>query len=492
MFKSNKVSALVCTSILVTGLALLAGAPSRADDSFHYSGTALMITAATNRSRIPKDDASRVRAIDVSGAVDVTSLLKRPVLFPNLQEVFLHSNDANNQTLLSLAENYPRLRLISIEGGSQISEEGLNALRKFPVLDSLVLTCALPETPFDRIPRGIRVLVLSGTPQFSNSSMISLPRLHELVLVTPSSLTLLQRLVAPELTSVKFSQTDKLDRISLDALHRFPLLQRVVFHKSSVSATDLSALIDGSILCFDDATIHADNLKYAANARSACEKGARLMVREQATEWLAAMQQWNPKALVLRCKVNSQLADSIKEIGSLREIDMAECEIDKGVLAKLSELPGLANLDLSSTNVTDADLADFSRNKTLSRLLLNNTKVTGIGLESLPNVPIWVLHIGGSITNDGLAAISHMPYLRELRIDLGTVPQHHLSCLGGLTHLRQLDVNGASLTDEALFCLESCRALKKLRLSGAFSDQAVSSFQAHRPQCRITSNPTER
>src|SRR5262249_47302844 len=73
----------------------------------------------------------------------------------------------------------------------------------------------------------------------------------------------------------------------------------------------------------------------------------------------------------------------LKELKSLRELDLGGTAITDAGLKELKELKGLRELHLSGTAVTDAGLKELKELNRLQWLDLGNTKVTDAGLKEL-------------------------------------------------------------------------------------------------------------
>ena len=123
--------------------------------------------------------------------------------------------------------------------------------------------------------------------------------------------------------------------------------------------------------------------------------------------------------------------------GAVKDVD--------AVLRQLENLTGLEELRLTNARVVDAHLKQLKTLKTVD------------GLQTL--------HLtGAKITNGGLAHLSELTNLTELRLDYTEIGDAGLAHLRKLTKLEELQLGNSNVTDAGLVHLQMMRNLQTLNL----------------------------
>ncbi len=136
----------------------------------------------------------------------------------------------------------------------------------------------------------------------------------------------------------------------------------------------------------------------------------------------------------------------LKELRSLKALELFDERIGVSGLAVLKELPELEYLDLN-TGLTDADLKQLGQ------------------LQSLR----WLRIVDGKMWGPGLAELAHLPRLERLCFCSGRggnpISDRHIKFLEGLTRLKSLTLWGSAcnnLTDASLASIGKLKSLEEL------------------------------
>jgi Leucine-rich repeat (LRR) protein len=133
----------------------------------------------------------------------------------------------------------------------------------------------------------------------------------------------------------------------------------------------------------------------------------------------------------------------LKELRSLRALELYGERIGVSGLAALKDLPALEYLDLN-TDVTDADLKQVAQ--------LSNLR--------------WLRMVTENLWGQGLAELANLPRLERLCLWGGSMrTDRHIQHLEGLTHLKSLTLWGSAcnrLTDTSLVSIGKLKNLEEL------------------------------
>jgi len=193
----------------------------------------------------------------------------------------------------------------------------------------------------------------------------------------------------------------------------------------------------------------------------------------------------------------------LKNIPSLRILNLGHRPITDAGMPHLAQLTWLENLGLFNTKVTDKGLVhlkamgslkkldlnkrDFDRKnppitdagmvhlkeiKSLEYLALPPTGITDAGLVHLAELDclkyLWVgTHSAGEISDTGLKHLSRLQSLEELYIGGQTFSAEGFSAIAGLPRLRKLSVATNTLAPGSLASLAKLRSLETLNLRRA-------------------------
>lgn len=167
-------------------------------------------------------------------------------------------------------------------------------------------------------------------------------------------------------------------------------------------------------------------------------------------------------------RVDDETLENLPTMPALRELYLNNCRASRAELEWLSDFPRLNALHITWWyEASNTDLARFLAAPHLRSLSLN----------------------GSTISNAGLEQIARLRELRKLHLCGSEVTDAGLDALAALDQLEELRISSQYLTDEALSFLARLPRLRILGLptdSGdVFSDAAVASFQAARPDVVI-------
>jgi len=206
----------------------------------------------------------------------------------------------------------------------------------------------------------------------------------------------------------------------------------------------------------------------------------------------------------------------LKQLTSLRELNLNATKVTDAGLVHLKRLSGLKSLALNYTKVTDAGLAHLTGLTSLRELSLNVTKITDAGfvhLKGLTNlrtlnlsgdrindaglvhlkglVRLHSLNLGGTnVTDAGLVYLKRLTGLQSLGLNVTKVTDAGLVHLKDLTKLQSLALGGTKITDAGLVHLKALTKLQDLFIARTLVTAAgVRKLEAALPKCRIAHSP---
>ncbi|WP_146390567.1 leucine-rich repeat domain-containing protein [Allorhodopirellula solitaria] len=187
-----------------------------------------------------------------------------------------------------------------------------------------------------------------------------------------------------------------------------------------------------------------------------------------------------------------QLRSAVKEVraGHTTEIDLSESPLeDDALLSELQGLDGLESLNLDRTPVTDDGLAAMGHLPNLHLLSLAQTRVSNAGIATLvTNFPKLVsLRLDETvITDPGFAELAHAEHLEML--SLHRVPVSDAGCkqIAKISTLTTLGLDQTMITDRGLTSLKSLPQLKRLSIwQCQLSESGIERFQRDQPDVAV-------
>jgi len=155
----------------------------------------------------------------------------------------------------------------------------------------------------------------------------------------------------------------------------------------------------------------------------------------------------------------------------LVDLDLGGCsKLTSGVVGTVTSLPALRRLSLRGCKLSNASLKKLGR-LSLERLAVGDARKIGdAGLVGLAaNTRLQALQMGhyiDDVGDPGLEALSRLPALEELYIDLGTVGQAGVAALGEMRSLRTLHISSkTAISDSWLETLGGLPRLETLSVS---------------------------
>lgn len=204
--------------------------------------------------------------------------------------------------------------------------------------------------------------------------------------------------------------------------------------------------------------------------------GASFMHRYSCPEWMIDLVgfEWIVRAGVfarldsLRLSSSSEITTEdlapLKELSSLRLIDLSFTDFQKGAFASISSVKQLEDLDLSNTNIGDSDLFALANLVELEKLNLCCT----------------------AVSDAGVAYLKRLTNLENLDLTLTRVGDAGLKHLMGLHQLRRLDLVLTPVTDAGLVHLTALKKLETLDLSNSqVSELGVKQLRSALPATEI-------
>ena len=126
--------------------------------------------------------------------------------------------------------------------------------------------------------------------------------------------------------------------------------------------------------------------------------------REEAQEFIDLLQQPNDRASSdASLKLLKERVKKLKELKSLRRLDLDSNEVTDAGLKELKEFTELQTLILTSTGVTDAGLKELKELKSLVELKIYGAQITNAGLEVLKDIQSlnWLVLSNTKVTPKG-------------------------------------------------------------------------------------------
>ena len=192
--------------------------------------------------------------------------------------------------------------------------------------------------------------------------------------------------------------------------------------------------------------------------------------------------------------------EHVKDLKSLRELDLWGCDVADAGLEHLKGLTRLEHLDLGFTNITDAGLEHLQRLTNLQYLDLFRTNVADAGLEHLQGMThLQSLDLSYTNVNDaGLSHLKELTSLQSLQLDGTQVTDAGLEHLAGLTDLESRGLSATNVTDAGLLAhLKGLTNLEILFLGQTYltgeanvnvnvTREGVAKLQQALPNCHIS------
>ncbi|MBW7988602.1 MAG: hypothetical protein FVQ84_01060 [Planctomycetes bacterium] len=145
-------------------------------------------------------------------------------------------------------------------------------------------------------------------------------------------------------------------------------------------------------------------------------------------------------------------------------------DADQRVLEPISHLTGLQILGLYKTGVTSKGMDFLKELRSLRALEVHGERIGANGLAVLKDLPeLEYLDLDTGLTDAGLKHVGQLPSLRWLRIQTGSIYGPGLAELANLPHLERLSIWGNSqglISDRHIKYLEGLTQLKSLTLWG--------------------------
>jgi hypothetical protein len=175
----------------------------------------------------------------------------------------------------------------------------------------------------------------------------------------------------------------------------------------------------------------------------------------------------------------ARIKERLEDLRSLRNVDLATCRgvSDRG-LAQLRHINRLQSLDLRKTSVTSSGLAALSDMSELEQLRVGTLRVGTLGsgpsvmnddclehlaaIRGLRSLDLW----GAGFSDAGLEKLEGLQNLRHLWLQSTRVTDQGLRHLRHLSNLEVLALESCDVSDAGLRQLTPLRHLKRLYLSG--------------------------
>jgi hypothetical protein len=223
-----------------------------------------------------------------------------------------------------------------------------------------------------------------------------------------------------------------------------------------------------------------------------CKKITAVGIRHlQSTQSLESL------SLLNFSKVETKVMAQVKEISSLREIEIMAHQIEPGAMATIAAMKNLRHLSLLFVPLRDEDLTEILKMTHLRELSLFETRSLKIkdlarlaaltNLESLclpdtghygPRISsshftkmtgLKNLGLGRPWTGKDLAQLGALEKLETIRL-AGGLTDMDLLHLRKKTNLRELNLGASKATDAGMICLEGLTELRTLELPQHVSD----------------------
>jgi hypothetical protein len=174
----------------------------------------------------------------------------------------------------------------------------------------------------------------------------------------------------------------------------------------------------------------------------------------------------------------------LKELTSLKTLNLDSTKITDGGLKELKGLASLESLTLSNTAVTDAGLKELKPLTKLRTLTLSGTEVTDEGLKELKGFySLQSLNLSGTeVTDEGLRELKGFASLQSLNLSGTKITDEGLKELKGFASWQSLNLSGTEVTDEGLKELKRFNMLQSLNLRGTkITDAGIKQFKVSNP-----------
>jgi beta-lactamase regulating signal transducer with metallopeptidase domain/Leucine-rich repeat (LRR) protein len=386
------------------------------------------------------------------------------------------------------------LKSLRIERCPRITGAGLAYLKGMEQLSSL----DLDGTP-------ITDAALSQLREMDNLSQLDLSR----TAITDAGLVNLRGMKG--LRDLRIQDTKVTDR-GLAALQGIPSLARLSLSDALVTGTGVAHL--RAMPRLSDLRLHGRNLTDAMLARVSSLRGLRTLslgdagsVTDQGIARLGELTALRELDLSGTGVTDEGLA-KLAGLEELRVLRLNSTRITDAGVREIRKFTHLRRLGLCKTPITDAAVDDLSEMNELIDVVLYDTQLSEVALDrlraALPNASIisvrgrsqfvdsnasagatsphltnasnadlaalkkeilQLVVMGGTVTDDGLAPLKEMKWLKTLVLRCPQVTGAGLVYLEGMEQLSFLDLEGAPITDDALDYLKDIDSLSRLNLS---------------------------
>jgi len=378
--------------------------------------------------------------------------------------------------LLTVLPNLLRLNL----NETPVTNEGLKHLKKLGKLTTLSLSrTRVTDEGLLELGNKYVELDLSHT-RITNQGIEHLQRLGQLsklrlasTAITNDALKLLQ--VLPGLTHLDLAET-AIDDQGLPYLTVLSQMQEVNLNGTGVSDRGIDALLT-----------QGGQLKLPALKRLSLE-GSR--VSAQGASYLSHSvpklsvdlvfpfvwgEPWSYYDLATPAKATKNppptpaaLLQQLKDLPSLRYLQVDEALLAPDVLRSLKDLSTLEHLSFQNTSIADDMLADLLGLSQVARLDFSGTRITDKGLEHLKDMQgLRELNLQGTqVKGAGLVHLAGLTRLQVLNFRDTPLDDKGAAHLAGLKELRKLELSGTHLTDAGIEHLVQLPRLQYLDLFG--------------------------
>jgi Leucine-rich repeat (LRR) protein len=157
----------------------------------------------------------------------------------------------------------------------------------------------------------------------------------------------------------------------------------------------------------------------------------------------------------------------VSNMTGLTELQLANLPIDDAGMAHLPELSNVTELQLRHLDVTDDGLKNLTTGPALSYLNLTGTKIRGTCLEKFCTPSLRVLQLSDTLTNDdSLRQLDNATGLGRLWLDGTKITNDGLAHLAKVKWLKSIDLRRTDVTDEGLAHLSQMPSLVRIDLTG--------------------------
>lgn len=158
---------------------------------------------------------------------------------------------------------------------------------------------------------------------------------------------------------------------------------------------------------------------------------------------------------------------SIRNMQSLRLLDLENCRKAKKCLSQIRGMLQLRSLNIEGTSVTTEDMQNLATLTNLVVLHAGRLDITDGAIDPLLNLPrLYELSLDSTrITDKGAAKLAGIKSLARLNLAATRIGDEAVAAIATLPHLEKLDLEGTNVSDIGLEKLLACKTLNELRLS---------------------------